>query len=274
MPPVHPAGWYPDPGLGDGLRYWDGWRWTTHVAFRRPPPPPPHPRLPLAMACGALAVIFASLVASRFVLQALADFEWPIPVYVVIAGLAGYGPVLVFCWWASRTMGSGSLRADAGLYARRGDWGWGPLTWLCCLAAQIVLGIVVVTTGIPFTSNTEAVDGPGATRGYVIALLVLAVVAAPVVEEIVFRGVVLRGLLERMGALPAVALQAVVFGAAHYDPARGAGNIGLLIILSGVGFVLGGASYRFRRITPTIAAHAIINALAMALALSGVADRV
>ncbi len=26
-----PAGWYPDPGGGPALRYWDGGRWTEHV---------------------------------------------------------------------------------------------------------------------------------------------------------------------------------------------------------------------------------------------------
>jgi membrane protease YdiL (CAAX protease family) len=106
----------------------------------------------------------------------------------------------------------------------------------------------------------------------VIALLVLAVVAAPVFEEIVFRGVVLRGLLTHMGPVLAITVQAIVFGLAHFDPVRGTGNIGLIIVLSGVGAVLGGASYLYRRIAPTIIAHAILNAIAMTLALTGWAD--
>ena len=32
-PPSPPPGWYPDP-QGGGLRWWDGQRWTEHVADR------------------------------------------------------------------------------------------------------------------------------------------------------------------------------------------------------------------------------------------------
>ena len=67
----------------------------------------------------------------------------------------------------------------------------------------------------------------------------------------------------------AVVVQGVVFGFAHVDPVRGVGNIGLVLVLSGVGVVLGGAAYVFRRITPVILAHGILNAIAMTIALVG-----
>jgi uncharacterized protein len=214
-------------------------------------------------------VVLTSLVVSRYALDGVVRFQWPIAVYVVLAGAIGYGPVMCFCWWGSRRWGRGSFRDDSGLYFRKVDFGWGPVTWLCCLGAEIVVGIIIVVTHIPISSNTEGINDVPADRGYVIALLILAVVAAPIIEEIVFRGVVLRGLLAHMGPTPAIAVQAFVFGMAHFDPVRGSGNIGLVMLLSAVGGVLGGAAYLFRRIGPTIVAHAILNAIAMTLALSG-----
>jgi membrane protease YdiL (CAAX protease family) len=238
-----------------------------------PPPRPPHPRRHLALAIGPLAVILVSLVASRYILDALADYRWPVAVYVALAGVVGYGPVLVFCWWGSRRWGSGSFRGDGGLFFRAVDTGWGPLTWLACIAAQVTLYRIIVATDIPMTSNTEGVDDLSADRGYVLALLVLAVIAAPIVEEIVFRGFVLRGLLSHMGPVAAITVQAITFGMAHFDPVRGSGNIGLVIMLSGVGGVLGGTAYLCRRIAPAIIAHAIMNGLVMAIVLGGWADR-
>ena len=231
------------------------------------PPPPPHPTLPLVVAVGALVTILSSLVASRFVLRWLVRYHWPIAAYVLVAAVLGYGPVIAFAVRASRRWGTGRLRDDTGVHFRKIDAGWGPVTWLSCFAAQIALGIIVLLLNIPLKSNTEGIGKLRADRGYVIALLVVAVLVAPIVEEIVFRGLVLRGLLSRMGAVPAVMVQAVLFGSAHIDPVRGAGNIGLVIVLSGVGGVLGGAEYLLRRLGPTMLAHGILNAVALTIVL-------
>ena len=48
----------------------------------------------------------------------------PLPEKVEEAGgVIGYGPVLVFCTWASHRWGRRSLRADSGLFAKWADTG-------------------------------------------------------------------------------------------------------------------------------------------------------
>jgi membrane protease YdiL (CAAX protease family) len=265
-PPRAPAGWYADPWFDVGLRYWDGRSWTPHAVVRREAPP--HDRLPLRAALGALLALGVPIVLSRFLLRALSDLDWPVAVYVVISGVIGYGPSVAWAVHVSRTWGSGHFRQDVGMQFRIGDLGWGPLTWLGCVFAEISVAAVVLWLNIPFISNTTGVGHLRAERGYVITLLVLAVVVAPIVEEIVFRGVVLRGLLSKWPPAVAITAQALVFGGAHFDPVRGTGNIGLIMVLAAVGGVLGAAAYHFRRIVPTMMAHAILNAVAMAVVLT------
>ena len=77
-----------------------------------------------------------------------------------------------------------------------------------------------------------------------------------------------------MPIVVAVVAQGLLFGAAHFDPVRGVGNTGLVTILAGVGIVLGGAAVLFRRIGPVVIAHAILNGVALAIALTGVFDDV
>ncbi|MGI9644520.1 MAG: CPBP family intramembrane glutamic endopeptidase [Ilumatobacteraceae bacterium] len=243
-----------------------------------PLPPPnarraPHPTLPIQAAVGAVVVLTVSLLASKYVLDALVGFEWPVVVYVVLLALVGYGPSLVWCKVASNRWGTGRVGHDLGLTPRWTDLAWGPLVWITAVGCQIVIGVIVLVLDIPVANNTDGITELQADRTYVVSIVITAVIAAPIVEELVFRGLVLRGLLSRMSAVLAVALQAVLFGLAHVDPVRGVGNIGLVLVLTGVGAAFGGAAYLLRRIGPTIVAHAIFNGVVLAIVLSGLADR-
>jgi hypothetical protein len=263
-----PAGWYRDPYGYPLLRYYDGRAWTHHVAAPAPPPTAPHPTLPLRAAVVALVILSASLIGGRLLLDALVGLGWPIAVYVAINVAVGYGPSVWWCWYAAGRWGSGDRWRALGIRFRWSDAGWGPLVWLAAVGGEVVVATIITLTGIPLTSNTEGLQDLDIDRTYVIALLVSAVIAAPLVEEAVFRGLVLRGFLSRMHWVWAVLLQGVLFGVAHVDPERGTGNIGLAMVLAAVGIVLGGAAFLLRRIGPTIIAHAILNAVVLTVVLT------
>ncbi|MBU6315794.1 MAG: CPBP family intramembrane metalloprotease [Acidobacteria bacterium] len=262
-----PAGWYPDPWNPQLLRYWDGRAWTPSVAG--PDRGPDRmPTLPLRVAVGGVVALAIPLASSRFLLRPFEGVDMPAAVFVAIAALVAYGPTLLYWRFACRRWGSGRLRGDVGFAARLADLGWSPLAWFACLVAQGLLGYIVTVTGVPFESNFDGFGELRQDSTYVVAMVVLAVVVAPFVEEILFRGLILRGLASRMPLALAVPLQAVLFGAAHFDPDRGVGNIGLVMVLTGVGAVLGIAAAMTKRLTASIAAHAMMNGLAMALALA------
>jgi membrane protease YdiL (CAAX protease family) len=229
--------------------------------------------LPLASAVGAMAVLTASLIVSKYLLDATVDYRWPLAVYVSLLAIVGYGPSLWWCRFASRCWGSGDLGVDIGLRPRFADLGWGPVIWLGAVGAQVAIGAVVVALGVPLVGNTEGISEIRADRTYVVSLVITAVVAAPIVEEMVFRGVILRGLRSRLPVVASIGLQGVLFGIAHVDPVRGVGNIGLVMVLSGVGISLGVAAVLLGRIGPSIVAHAIFNGAVLLIVLTGVADR-
>jgi membrane protease YdiL (CAAX protease family) len=253
------------------MRYFDGHAWApVGPVFEEREE---HPVLPFAAAVGALVILVASLLFGRTLIDMLVDFDWPVVTYIILLAFVGYGPSVAWSLYV-RNRWAGGKAANLGWRFRWSDLGWGPLTYLAALGCEFALFGLVDLLGIPLSSNVDDVNELGVDRAYLVATVITAVVAAPIVEELVFRGVVLRGFLSRFAPVAAIALQGVLFGVAHVDPVRGMGNIGLAIILSGVGVALGAAAYMTRRLGTTIIAHAIFNGVVMIIVLSGVADDV
>ncbi len=252
-----------------GVPPWPDPTFARPVLAERAPPP----TLPLVAAVGAMVVLTVSLITSKFVLEGLVRFDWPLIVYVVLTGLIGYGPSVAWCVYTSRRWGTGRLADDIGLAPQWADVGWGPVIWLAALGAQMAMAALVVGLGVPISSNTDGVTELQGDRTYIVSLVITAVIAAPVVEEMVFRGVVLRGLRSCTPVILAIVVQGLLFGSAHIDPVRGQGNLGLVMVLSGVGIAFGAAAVLLRRIGPTIVAHAIFNAAVLIIVLTGLADR-
>jgi membrane protease YdiL (CAAX protease family) len=270
-PTTAPAGWYPDPTNG-GMRYFDGRAWAPLGPVVEQPREP-HSTLPMAAAVGALVILLGSLILGRALIDVLVEFDWPVLVYIALLTLIGYGPSVVWSLYVRRRWAGGSAEA-IGWRFRWSDLGWGPLTYLAAIGSQLVAAALVLLLDIPLSSNVEDVSERGVDRSYLVATVITAVVAAPIVEELIFRGVVLRGFLSKLGPFLAVVLQGVLFGSAHVDPVRGVGNIGLAMVLSAVGIALGTAAYLTRRIGTTVVAHAIFNGVVMVIVLSGVLDDV
>ena len=263
-----PTGWFPDP--------WNSRGCATGTAGPGPviaavptAAPQPHPTLPIRAAWGAVVTLLVSLVASRYLLKAISGYDWPIAVYVAILAIVGYVPALMWCWYASRRWGTGRFRADVGFRARWVDAGWGPLTWLACLLTPDRGRAGRGRAEDPVHQQHRGRVRAAGDRGYVVSLLVLAVVAAPLAEEIVFRGVVLRGLLSRNGAVRG-GRQCRACCSASPTSTRSAarGNIGLILVLGAVGCVLGGAAYPIRRLAADDDRPRDLNSVAMAIAMS------
>ena len=188
-----------------------------------------------------MVVLTVSLVASKFILEALVDLEWPLIVVRAAHRADRLRPDRRLVLLHQPTLGDPQPRRPTSDSPRDGPTSdGGPVIWLAALGAQMAMAAIVVGLDVPISSNTDGVTELQADRTYIVSLVITAVIAAPVVEEMVFRGVVLRGLRSCMPVVLAIVLQGVLFGAAHFDPVRGRGNLGLVMVLSGVGIVFGG----------------------------------
>ncbi|MGQ0825207.1 MAG: lysostaphin resistance A-like protein [Actinomycetota bacterium] len=156
----------------------------------------------------------------------------------------------------SRRRGSGSLRRDCGLELRARDW------W--CVPAGAGLLIVAGAVLYPLTrlvDDEQAVvedirDAPGAE---VAVLVVIAVLLAPVFEELVFRGLLLRALLGRVDTGAAIALCAGIFAVLHVLLDLSLGTVVRLPALAAVGAVTATLVVRSGSLSPAILFHLGFN---------------
>lgn len=91
------------------------------------------------------------------------------------------------------------------------------------------------------------------------ALLLIAVVVAPLTEEVAYRGVLYPALRERWGVTPAIVLSSAVFALLHSNVVW----LGLPILLLGI--LLARLFERTGSLWPPIAAHALFNLSAVAM---------
>jgi membrane protease YdiL (CAAX protease family) len=275
--PVAPAGWYTDPGQRFALRWWDGAQWTEHVSTRgvdRGWFPPPDDRSQSARGGGiALAGFIGGQVLSiALVLAAIGLGASSRSVVTLIVGELGlWAGLFGACKLAVRRYGSGSLR-DLGLVRLRGaDFGIGSLAALVARVGTLILAAIVV---ILFSLNdlardTSVTDEAGISTLGAIVVTLIAVVGAPFFEELYFRGLVQGVLTRRYGSRVAIGLQSVAFGLVHYQIGMtGDQAILTFTMIIPVGLLLGILRWRYERLGPGMVAHAVFNAIAVAITLA------
>jgi membrane protease YdiL (CAAX protease family) len=277
-------GWYTDPWYPGSLRWWDGQVWSPHTVARMAGPF--EAQLP------ALDVAVAALKAEDAAPWGIRPVLVPLLAYVVLI-VTG----TVVSNTVAPTHGNGArvfdvvanviLEASLALavyfggrdVARRyGGWGRAfglrPPRWrdlLPALAgigiafgARIVIAIVAnVATRGAATKQAENIHIQSASVFTAILLVGVVVIAAPIVEEIVFRGLLLRTFLRRMSFWPAALLSTLIFGAGHtYEVTTLTGAITLALVVGSLGLTNCLLNRHTDRLVPGMIVHATFNALA------------
>lgn len=144
--------------------------------------------------------------------------------------------------------------------------------WYAALALVGLGSAYIINHGRPLPTNVTDLFGPAGIRGLapgvIILAFVVAAVVAPIVEEALFRGVLYQWLRERLGVLPAVLLDGLLFAGAHLISGV-AGLWKLLPVLFVMGCLLAATFQRTRSLFATMLLHGANNALAIVALLVG-----
>jgi membrane protease YdiL (CAAX protease family) len=173
-------------------------------------------------------------------------------------------------WWVRRV--SRTPARDLGLPPRgeRARTFWvgvpaGVVLYLIAVGVRLALqAVLAASTGRELVPPTQLPEGMS-DAGIAVAA-VLAILVAPVTEELFFRGLLFRS-LRRYGFLAAALISGVVFGAVHLVGAPALDGLLLQAPLAVVGFGLAWVAERWGLVA-AIGAHVCFNLIGFVLILS------
>lgn len=277
------TGWYPDPAGGRQLRWWDGYRWTPYTAAY----PRMVPELDAAVAAmkryddrrwgwrpalGPILALIAIIVLSQIALQWEPDHGSGETVFVAVGNLIIEGALVLSLYAAGRQVAlrcGGWGNAFGWCRPRWKDFPVAGLGFLAALGIRFGIALVLglLTQGAA-TRESDNLRVGHVTPWGVVLLVVIAVVIAPLTEELMFRGLLLRTFMRRWGFWPAAIASSAIFGLFHtYEVDTVLGAVTLALAVGSMGLVNCYLVRLTNRLLPGVYVHAASNALAVLVAV-------
>jgi membrane protease YdiL (CAAX protease family) len=185
-----------------------------------------------------------------------------VPTWVLaLSALTLWGPFVGVLFWTSKHRGSGNIVQDFSLSFQAKDL-WGIPLGIACQLLLVVLVTLPFQWLFPSLFNSEAVEKrandlfDAAHGAWIVLLVVIVVICAPLVEEIVYRGFIQHNLGVAYGARISVLLASFWFAAVHLQLAEFPG-------LFAFALVLGVCFSRTKRLGLSIVTHISFNATAL-----------
>lgn len=218
-----------------------------------------------AMMVASLATMLAPLVVGDEVTDNA-------PVYAVFFGTLAFQLLLAtYPWLVSRRKGLGVAADWRFLPFRTGDIGSGLLLAIgCFVGAQLATVVAAALVGLENPEDASNSDVLTDSRGslWIIGMIVLIVVGAPLAEELLFRGLVLRVLEQSFGRVFAIVVSSLLFALPHWQAtASWQETVVLLSAICVVGLVLATGAMATGRLGPPIIGHLLFNGAGTVIAL-------
>lgn len=191
---------------------------------------------------------------------------------LLVISLAASGSAALVLYFWRRRAGPGECAASRAAARRPATWGWALLAGLASFATSAAATTLGRQAGIEQApANGAVIEAVGA--GHPVLLLLLAVVAAPACEELLFRRVLFGRLWAAGRPWLGLALSSAAFACLHELPGAGghglAGSLLLWACYAAMGAAFAAVYWRTGTLWSAIGAHAANNLLACALLLAG-----
>lgn len=190
------------------------------------------------------------------------DLTNPSAAFIVITGSAQQLAQFSWPYLVAKFRGLGLVR----------DWGFS-FKWKEDIPLGAGIGIACIIIGSALSNfvarilgvNTEEASNTSiltdnASEPWIIGIILMVVIGAPVTEELLYRGLLLRILEKQFNLVSAVVLSTVIFAVVHYQSNNTFDqNLVLFASIGTVGAILGVVTARKGRLGPAIIAHFVFN---------------
>jgi uncharacterized protein len=146
--------------------------------------------------------------------------------------------------------------------------GLGPAVYIgTALVVAVIFSIVLGAISGQDATAPEQIDGESLSRAGQILAVIVAVVVAPVTEELVFRGILFRSVRDRHGFWLGAIVSSLLFGLVHFLPAPWPDTVLLMGTLAVTGMCLA-AIYEWRgNLLSCIVTHMAFNTIGVVFIL-------
>jgi len=174
----------------------------------------------------------------------------------IIATIGGHLIAMLVCWMIVTRNGKDPFFDSMG-------WHWGGLN--AARKAALIIGVPMVMIGIQFalsrvlpdSDNTQFEQMLRTSATVRLMVVAMAVLIAPIVEEVIYRGVLYSGLRSKLAASPSILIVTLLFAAVHVPQYWGAwASLVALTILSLILTMIRAAS---KSILPCAVVHLAFN---------------
>ncbi|HKG22825.1 MAG TPA: CPBP family intramembrane glutamic endopeptidase, partial [Blastocatellia bacterium] len=176
----------------------------------------------------------------------------------VLANIPAHLITLAFCWLIATNRGRIPFKVALG-------WKWegfspiAKIVYLCSIVAGVFVFLLFLSFVLPPPRETSLDKLLKISPAIRISVAIMAVVSAPIVEEVVYRGIMFGGLVKKIGRVPTILVVTMLFAGVHFP--QYFESLQAIVGLTFLSLVITTVRAQTRSILPCVLIHLLYNGI-------------